>query len=121
MSLRMNGSLALGVTARCCALMGPGPFDDELVAARVELDAANPPDLPAARARASELAMRAATALTVTLGSRSILMDQHAQRLAREALFLLVFGSRPPIRAELLRRLASRGPGAGFGLRDDRP
>jgi hypothetical protein len=41
--------------------------------------------------------------LTVALGSRSILIDQHPQRLAREALFLLVFGSRPPIRAELLR------------------
>ena len=62
-----------------------------------------PRTLPAARAAASDLAMRASAALTVSQGSRSILVDQHPQRLAREALFLLVFGSRPPIRAELQR------------------
>jgi alkylation response protein AidB-like acyl-CoA dehydrogenase len=110
-SLRMNGSLALGVAARCCRLMGPSAFDGALKASRAELDAATAQTLPAARALASELAMRAATALTVTQGSHSILTDQHAQRLAREALFLLVFGSRPPIRAELLRRLSSGGIG----------
>ena len=49
--------------------------------------------------------MRAATALTVADGSRSILAGRHPQRLAREALFLLVFGSRPAIRAELTRRI----------------
>jgi alkylation response protein AidB-like acyl-CoA dehydrogenase len=116
-SLRMNGSLAMGVAARCCALMGPGPFDEELAGTRAELDEATEDAMPAARARASELAMRAASALTVAQGSRSILSDQHAQRLAREALFLLVFASRPPIRAELLRRLSSDR----IGLGDDRP
>jgi hypothetical protein len=35
--------------------------------------------------------------------SAAVLPDQHAQRLSREAVFLLVFGSRPPIKAELLR------------------
>jgi hypothetical protein len=50
--------------------------------------------------------MRAAAALTVASGSRAILGGQHAQRLAREAAFLLVFGSRPPIRAALLSLLA---------------
>ncbi|MGH2596575.1 MAG: acyl-CoA dehydrogenase family protein [Actinomycetota bacterium] len=104
--LRMNGSLALGVIARCCMLMGPSSFDDELVAVRSALDGATPDELPAARAGASELAIRAAAALTVAQGSRSILLDQHAQRLAREGLFLLVFGSRPAIRDELQRRLA---------------
>ncbi len=104
--LRMNGSLALGVIARCCMLMGQSVFDDELNAMRRTLDEATPDELPAARAAASEFAMRAAAALTVAQGSRSILMDQHAQRLAREALFLLVFGSRPAIRAELQQRLA---------------
>jgi hypothetical protein len=34
-----------------------------------------------------------------------VLLDQHAQRLAREAIFLLVFGSRPVIRDALLARL----------------
>ena len=101
--LRLNGSLALGVTARCCRLMGPTTFDDQLAAVRRGLDGATIEGLPGARAAASDLAMRAATALTVAHGGRSILIDQHPQRLVREALFLLVFGSRPPIRAELLR------------------
>ncbi|MEO8423682.1 MAG: acyl-CoA dehydrogenase family protein [Actinomycetota bacterium] len=104
--LRLNGSLALGVADRCCRLMGQSAFDEQLVAVRGSLDDATPDDLPTARAAASELAMRAAAALTVAHGSGSILVDRHPQRLAREALFLLVFGSRPPIRAELSRRLA---------------
>jgi hypothetical protein len=41
-------------------------------------------------------------------GSRAVSVDQHAQRLAREALFLLVFGSRPGIKGALLRRLGAR-------------
>jgi len=101
--LRLNGSLALGVADRCCRLMGPTAFDGQLTAVRRTLDDAAVEGLPDARAAASDLAMRAATALTVAHGSRSILIDQHPQRLAREALFLLVFGSRPPIRAGLLR------------------
>jgi hypothetical protein len=32
-------------------------------------------------------------------------VDQHAQRLAREAVFLLVFGSRPAIKTALLHQL----------------
>lgn len=108
--LRMNGSLALGVIARGCLLMGPSTFDDELIAVRRALDEATPDELPKERAAASELAMRTAAALTVVQGSRSILSDAHAQRLAREALFLLVFGSRPAIRTELQRDLA-RSPG----------
>ena len=34
-------------------------------------------------------------------------VDQHAQRLAREAVFLLVFGSRPGIKSALLQRLGA--------------
>ena len=104
--LQLNGSLALGVVDRCCRLMGPSAFDDQLVAVRGSLEDATPEDLPAARAAASVLAVRATAALTVAHGSRSILTDQHPQRLAREAQFLLVFGSRPLIKGELLRRLA---------------
>jgi hypothetical protein len=47
----------------------------------------------------------AAAALTVHHGSRAVLMDGHAQRLVREAAFLLVFGSRPGIRTALLDSL----------------
>ncbi|HEX6498294.1 MAG TPA: acyl-CoA dehydrogenase family protein [Micromonosporaceae bacterium] len=134
--LRMNGSLALGVAARCCTLLGPGPFDAALDECRAALDAAAAPDaqpgaddataharadgatvrapadeaMARARAAASDLALRAAAALAVGTGARAVRVDQHAQRLLREALFLLVFGSRPAIRAALLDRLTG---GAG--------
>jgi alkylation response protein AidB-like acyl-CoA dehydrogenase len=106
--LRLNGSLALGVIDRCCRLMGPTPLDHELSAVRAALDDATPEGLPAARAAASALAMRAASALSVAQGSRAILAGHHAQRLAREALFLLVFGSRPAIRDAMLGLLNGR-------------
>jgi alkylation response protein AidB-like acyl-CoA dehydrogenase len=107
----VTGSLALGLTSRCARLMGPGPLDDELIAHRAALDLAAttaPDTLPTARAHASELAVRAAASLVVATGSRSILLDQHPQRLIREATFLLVFGTRPPIPAVLLKLFAER-------------
>jgi len=110
--LRINGSLALGVAGRCARLMGPGPLDDELAACRTQLDSALDADVAAmaqARAAASELAVRSAAALAVRDGSKSIMADQHPPRLTREALFLLVFGSRPPIKSALLRRLGDGG------------
>jgi alkylation response protein AidB-like acyl-CoA dehydrogenase len=107
--LRGNGSLALGVGRRCCALIGPSPLDGELAACRAELDAADTAGMPAARARASEFAVRAAHYLAVRRGSRSALAGDDAERLAREAGFLLVFGSRPAIKDALLGRLAGGG------------
>ena len=107
--LRGNGSLALGVGRRCCALIGPSPLDDELDACRAELDAADTSAMPAARARASEFAARAAHYLAVRRGSRSALAGDDAERLAREAGFLLVFGSRPAIKDALLGRFAGGG------------
>ncbi|MGQ0521989.1 MAG: acyl-CoA dehydrogenase family protein [Actinomycetota bacterium] len=103
--LRINGSLALGVVRRCCRLIGPSSLDDSLEACRRALDEAGPDDIAEARASASELALRAGAAVMVREGSSSVTLDRHAQRLAREALFLLVFGTRPPIRAALLERL----------------
>jgi alkylation response protein AidB-like acyl-CoA dehydrogenase len=108
--LRVNGSLALGVAGRCARLLGPGPLDDELAACRAQLDDAITADTEAmaeARAAASALAVRASAALAVRDGSRSIMADTHPPRLAREALFLLVFGSRPPIKRALLRQLGA--------------
>lgn len=133
--LRGNGALALGVAGRCGRLLDPdggggsssgggggsgtrgaGGALAEQVHADVDavrrlLDAADPaadPDaLPAARAAASELAWRAATLLVVAGGSRSVMVGGHAQRLAREAMLLLVFGSRPAIKTALLARLAT--------------
>ena len=107
--LRGNGSLALGVGRRCCALIGASPLDDELDACRAELDAADTAGMPAARAHASEFAARAAHYLAVRRGSRSALAGDDAERLAREAAFLLVFGSRPAIKDALLGRFAGGG------------
>jgi alkylation response protein AidB-like acyl-CoA dehydrogenase len=104
---RINGSLALGVIRCCCRLLGESTLDDALDACRDVLDAATPETIWEARAAASELAVRAAATLTVSEGSGSILLDRHAQRLAREAFFLLVFASRPPLRDALLVRLAA--------------
>ena len=108
--MRINGSLALGLTGRCVRLLGPGPLDDELAACRERLDEAVTADVTAmaeARAAASELAVRATAALAVREGSRSVTVDQRAARLAREALFLLVFGSRSGIKSALLRRFGA--------------
>jgi alkylation response protein AidB-like acyl-CoA dehydrogenase len=115
--VRLNGSLALGVVGRCAALLGPGGVADELcaelTAARQALDdavtAADPGAMPAARAAASELAVRAAAALATAQGAGSALAGSTAERLTREALFLLVFASRPAIRTALLDRLAGLG------------
>ncbi|MCA1841700.1 MAG: acyl-CoA/acyl-ACP dehydrogenase [Actinobacteria bacterium] len=100
--LRTVGFLSIGVAERCCRLLGPSPLDDELAAARQGLLMAGPEGIPTARAAASELTARAALTLVAASGSTSILCDRHPQRLAREALFLLVFGSRPPIKAALV-------------------
>lgn len=109
MGLRTNGSLALGVAARCCDLIGPSPLDDELEGCRRALDHADPETMPKARAGAAGFAMRAATALVANQGSRSVVVANHAERLLREAAVLLVFGSRPNIRRALLANLGLAG------------
>jgi hypothetical protein len=104
----LNGFLALGVAHRCLRLMGrSNRLEDDLAACRSALLGADAGVLPDARAAASELALRAAASLIVHSGSRSVRIDDHAQRLFREAAFLLVFGTRPAIREALLARLLS--------------
>ena len=103
--LRLNGSHALGVAGRCVQLLGDGARTNDanaVSAVRTELDTATAETLPHARAWASQLAMRLAERLVMARGGGSILMTNHAQRLAREALFLLVFGQTPAIREEQL-------------------
>lgn len=104
--LRVHSALALGVAARCCRLLGPTPLDAELVSLRAELDLLGP-GIAAARAAAGELALRAAAALMTSEGSRSLLAAGHPQRLAREAMFALVYALRPASRAALLTRLGA--------------
>lgn len=100
--LRTNGSLALGVVRRAAAIIGRSPLDSALQAHREALAAAGPDSIFAARAAASALAVRAAHALAVHRGSRAALRGDVAERLTREAAVLLVFGSRPGIKAALL-------------------
>ena len=105
-----NGALALGVAARALAESAEGAESAdfaELDAARAALQTSGPDALPAARADASSLALRAATRLLVRTGARSALAGSTPERLLREAAFLLVFGSRPAIKAALLDALSS--------------
>ncbi len=108
-SVRFNGNLALGVTARAIALLGEDGTEltAQLDAARERLLGATPEDVPAARAATSHLALRAAAALTTHAGGRSLLAGTHAQRLTREATFLLAFGTRPAVRSALLRQITA--------------
>lgn len=102
---RGAGSLALGVARRACNLMGPSRLDEELEQVRRSLDGAGEEGMSAARAAASELAVRASSRLLAHVGSRGILSTSHAQMLVREAAFTSVFATRPPIRTELLKLL----------------
>lgn len=115
--LRPNGSLALGLVQRCVRAVRADDrhaersavLAEELRAVRSRLDAAGPDDLPGARAAAVDLAWRAAAALALATGSSAVIAPSLAERTVREALFLLVFGSRPAIREALLDGLlASR-------------
>lgn len=106
-SLRLNGSLALGVAGRCASLLDSGRLHEAVDECRAALDRASPEAMPAVRAQASALALQAAATLVVTGGGRSITMSHHAQRLARELLFLLVFGQTAAIKTAQLERLES--------------
>ena len=116
---RVNASLSLGVTGRCVRLLDEhggqdvaATFAAQLTGARAGLDAAlEVPDArPAAPARAAELAYRAAGATVAALGDVAILAGHHAQRLVRDAMFVLVAGCRPEVRAGVVD-LFGRSPG----------
>jgi len=103
--LRANGSLGLGVTGRALSLLGPSALDDELIATRSMLDGASASELPEARGRLGDLCIRSTAALLASRGGSGMIVDQHAQRLAREALFLLVQGQTPEIKKIHVERL----------------
>ncbi len=106
LNLRPNGSLALGITRRCARLLDDPAWTTKLEVDRARLDAAAAEALPSARAAATLSALHAAAAVVAAGSGRSIVRDSHAQRLAREALFLLVQGQNPAIRAAQLEGLA---------------
>jgi alkylation response protein AidB-like acyl-CoA dehydrogenase len=106
--LRIHASFALGVATRCCRLLGSTPLDDQLATIRATLDELDPLTIEAARGEAGEFAVRAAAALAVARGSRSLLLEEHAQRLVREAMFVLVYALRPGSRDAALATLGAR-------------
>jgi hypothetical protein len=105
--LRNHASYPLGVASRCCRMLGPTPLDAELAQVRADLDRLDGNTIEEARGAAGELAMRAAAALAVTTGSRSLLLRDHAQLLVRDALFVLVYALRPGSRDATLSRLGT--------------
>jgi alkylation response protein AidB-like acyl-CoA dehydrogenase len=109
--LRVHASLPLGVAVRCCRLLGTTALDAELDEIRRTLDALDPETMEAARGRAGEFALRAAAALVVAQGSRSLLVEDHAQRLMREAVFALVYALRPGSRDAVLTTLGAAASG----------
>ena len=109
--LRTNGALMLGVASRALSLLGPSPLDAELDAARAALYAAEVDEMPECRAQVGYVGIRATSALVSSIGGRAITREHHAQRLAREALFLLVQGQTAQIRTGHLHRLTAPAPG----------
>ena len=107
LGLRTNGALMLGVASRALALLGPSPLDAELDTARRALHAAEVDDMPERRAQVGYVGIRATSALVSSVGGRAITLGNHGQRLAREALFLLVQGQTAEIRSGHLRRLGA--------------
>jgi alkylation response protein AidB-like acyl-CoA dehydrogenase len=105
--IRVHANLPLGVARRCCRLLGPTSLDDELARIRTALDALDADTVQALRGSAAELAWRAAAAVAVRAGSRSLLLSEQGQRLAREALFCLVYALRPGSTAALLTQLGA--------------
>ena len=63
--------------------------------------------MPDRRAQVGYVGIRATSALVSSVGGRAITLAHHAQRLAREALFLLVQGQTADIRSGHLRRLGA--------------
>ena len=103
--LRANGSNPLGVAARAAKLLGPSLLDGQLIDARDRINAATVEELPAARALLGDLCVRATSALIANVGGSALFMEQQAQRLARESLFLLVQGQTPEIKEHHMRLL----------------
>ncbi len=114
--LRTNGFLALGVARRCLSLLreagecsgAAGEVELALQSARAALVSSAPDDLPETRARVSLLALDLAGALVASGGGRSMVRTAQAQRLGREAMFLLVQGQTGKIRSAQLRLLRAR-------------
>ena len=108
-----------GVARTCCRLLGDAALQAELDDCRGQAYALLDDDRPEegrtddghlaamtrARAWSCELAVRAATAVVVAGGGRSILRSDPAQRLLREAAFFTIQAQTGDLRAATLARL----------------
>jgi alkylation response protein AidB-like acyl-CoA dehydrogenase len=114
---RLNGCAHLGLVGRATRLIEQAGQPELAAALRAEqgkvrdeldegLATGDLARLLEGRAAGAELAYRSAGALVAAVGSRAVLAGEHAQRLVREATFLLVVASRPEIKAGLLARAA---------------
>lgn len=110
-AVRFNGTLSLGLVRRCVRLLleagaseAAGRFAAELDTVRARMDAGlvDLAVLNQARADGAQLAVRASAALVAAGGGPSLRRDRHAQRLAREAVFVLVAASRAEVKRALL-------------------
>ncbi|BAH54583.1 acyl-CoA dehydrogenase family protein [Rhodococcus opacus] len=108
----INGCMAMGIARRAISELqafgvDADPFEEQAARARLDLNAAleGRAEIAEARARASELAIRTATALVTAKGSSALLAGNTAERLMREATFTLVAAGRPAIKSALLERL----------------
>ncbi|MFT3853407.1 MAG: acyl-CoA dehydrogenase family protein [Ilumatobacteraceae bacterium] len=118
-AVRLNGTLSIGIVRRCARLlheagagMAAARIDAECDEVRAALDAGlvDPVALNSARAAAAQLAVRAGAALVTAGGGPSLRTDHQAQRLAREALFVLVAASRAEVKRLLLDDLSAPRP-----------
>jgi alkylation response protein AidB-like acyl-CoA dehydrogenase len=105
--LTRSGFLAIGVAQRCVRLLGDkaGDLGRMVEHARGRLFAVDRDSVVAARVQASLTALRASTALVAAGGGSSIEIDHPAQRLVREAMFLLVFAQTADIRRAQLHAI----------------
>ncbi|MDF0530124.1 acyl-CoA/acyl-ACP dehydrogenase [Tsukamurella sp. 8F] len=112
---RLNGCVACGIARRAIRLLdergrteAARSLRGQLERVRSDLDRGlvDATTLPASRAAAADVALRAAGALVAATGSSAVLAGQTAQRLLREACFALVAASRPDMRSELESLLA---------------
>ncbi len=108
-----------GVTRTCCRLLGDAghALDEELTECRGQAyallddsrtDVEHLAALTSVRAWSCELAVRAATALVVAGGGRSLLRSHPAQRLLREAAFFTIQAQSAALRTATLSRLQPR-------------
>ncbi len=113
--VRLNGTLPFGLVRRCTALLDVAGqaraarrLRERADDARMVLDSAmdDATDLLAARADAAGLALEAVAALVAARGGEALLRGSDAERLFREASFVLVAASRPELKDLLVRRFA---------------